>query len=47
MKLSATPMIDWPFDIGTLSHTYHHTAIKTVGCGVREREPGEKDPWAR
>ena len=30
-------------NIGTLSHTYH-TATHTVGCGVREREPAEKEP---
>ena len=30
-------------NIGTLSHT-NHTATYTVGCGVREREPDEKEP---
>ena len=30
-------------DIGTLSLT-HHTATCTVGCGMREREPAEKEP---
>ena len=48
MKLFASPMIDWLVpcsmsNIGTLSHTYH-TATHTVGCGVREREPAEKEP---
>ena len=30
-------------NIGILSHTYHTTTY-TVGCGVREREPAEKEP---
>ena len=43
MRCKGLGLLSYNIDTGTLSHTYH-TATYAVGCGVREREPAEKEP---